>query len=62
MVDLDPERVESITLLKDAAATAIYVSKAANGVIVIETKSPLPGDLRITYAGNIRLELPDLSG
>lgn len=62
MVDLDPERVESITLLKDAAATAIYGSKAANGVIVIETKAPLPGDLRITYAGNIRLELPDLSG
>ena len=35
MVDMDPDRVESITLLKDAAATAIYGSRAANGVIVI---------------------------
>ena len=39
MVDMDPDRVESITLLKDAAATAIYGSRAANGVIVIESKS-----------------------
>lgn len=59
--DLDPERVESITLLKDAAATAIYGSKAANGVIVIETKSPAMGTLRVSYSGNVRLETPDLS-
>ncbi len=38
VLNLDPERVESITILKDAAATAIYGSKAANGVIVVETK------------------------
>ena len=59
---LNPADIETVTVLKDASATAIYGSKAANGVIVIETKAPLPGDLRITYAGNIRLELPDLSG
>ena len=38
--DLDPNRVSSITVLKDAAATAIYGSRAANGVVVVETKAP----------------------
>ena len=38
--DLDPNRVLSITILKDAAATAIYGSRAANGVVVVETKTP----------------------
>lgn len=61
MVDLDPDRVETITLLKDAAATAIYGSKAANGVIVIETKEPVAGSLRVTYGGNVRVEIPDLT-
>lgn len=60
MVDLDPDRVGSITLLKDAAATAIYGSKAANGVIVIETKVPETGALIISYGGNVRLQTPDL--
>lgn len=60
-VDLDPDRVESITLLKDAAATAIYGSRAANGVIVIESKIPKEGRLWVTYGGNVRIESPDLS-
>lgn len=61
MVDLDPDRVEAITLLKDAAATAIYGARAANGVIVIETKVPKAGRLWVTYSGNARVETPDLS-
>ncbi|MEG0797013.1 MAG: TonB-dependent receptor plug domain-containing protein, partial [Odoribacter sp.] len=61
MMDLDPDRVESITLLKDASATAIYGAKAANGVIVIETKVPEVGRLRVSYGGNVRVETPDLS-
>ncbi|WP_294143267.1 SusC/RagA family TonB-linked outer membrane protein [uncultured Sanguibacteroides sp.] len=61
MVDMDPDRVESITLLKDAAATAIYGSRAANGVIVIESKTPKEGRLWVTYGGNVRIETPDLS-
>lgn len=60
--DLDPERVETITILKDAAATAIYGSKASNGVIVIETKAPAIGLLQVSYSGNVRIETPDLSG
>ena len=42
--DFDPNRIERITILKDAAATAIYGSRAANGVIVIETKHRFPAD------------------
>ena len=61
IMDLDPEQVESITLLKDAAATVIYGSEAANGVVVVETKAPKPGKLRFTYNGNYGLEWPDLS-
>lgn len=44
--DLDVNRIASVTSLKDAAATAIYGSRAANGVIVITTKTPLEGKLR----------------
>ncbi len=43
IVDLNMERVASVTILKDAASTAIYGSRAANGVVVVETKRPLPG-------------------
>lgn len=61
IMDLDPGQVESITLLKDAAATVIYGSEAANGVVVVETKAPEAGRLRFTYNGNYKLEMPDLS-
>lgn len=61
IVDLDPERVESITILKDAAATAIYGSKAANGVVVFETKKPVEGALRLSYSTNLGITVPDLT-
>lgn len=61
VMDLDMERVASITILKDAASTAIYGSKAANGVVVIETKQPLPGQLRISYNSNFNVSAPDFS-
>lgn len=59
--DLDPSLVKSITILKDAASTAIYGSRAANGVVVIETISPEEGELRVTYVFNGGLSTPDLS-
>ncbi|WP_157273870.1 SusC/RagA family TonB-linked outer membrane protein [Pedobacter sp. BAL39] len=59
--DLSMDRVESITLLKDASATAIYGSKAANGVVVVETKRPTPGQLRINYNLNTTVSFADLS-
>ncbi|WEK37534.1 MAG: SusC/RagA family TonB-linked outer membrane protein [Candidatus Pseudobacter hemicellulosilyticus] len=59
--DLDMNRVASITLLKDAASTALYGSKAANGVVVVETKRPVPGKLQVSYVGDFSANLPDLS-
>ena len=59
--DLDMNRVASITILKDAAAKAIYGSKAANGVVVIETIMPQEGQLKLSYNGNLNVEVPDLS-
>ena len=59
--DLSMDRVQSITVLKDAAATAIYGSKAANGVVVVETKLPAMGSLRVNYNGNLQLTFADLS-
>ena len=61
IIDLDPEQIGSITLLKDAAAMAIYGSQASNGVVIVETKAPQPGKLRVTYNGSYKLEWPDLS-
>lgn len=61
IVDMDMNRVESITVLKDASAKAIYGSKAANGVIVIETKKLSGNEQRVTYNGTLSLEVPDLS-
>lgn len=61
IVDLDINRVESVTLLKDAASTAIYGARAANGVVVIETRKPKPGRMQLYYSGDFKMEIPDLS-
>lgn len=58
--DLDPTRIESMTILKDAAATAMYGSRAANGVVVITTVAPKPGEVRVSYNFTGTLEMPDL--
>lgn len=62
VADLDMNRISSVNILKDAAATAVYGSKAANGVIVITTKAPLPGKLQLTYNYELRVQAPDLTG
>lgn len=59
--DLDVNRIESITLLKDAAATAIYGSRASNGVLVITTKTPEDGKLQFSYNYELNASTPDLS-
>lgn len=59
--DLDPNRVSSISILKDASATAIYGSRASNGVVIIDTKSPESGKLRLNYTGSLDFEVADLS-
>lgn len=59
--DMNMNIIESITLLKDASAKAVYGSKAANGVVVIETKRPLKGKMRVSYAGSVDISVADLS-
>ena len=59
--DMDINRIESMTILKDAAATALYGSRAANGVVVVTTIAPKPGELQVSYIGALSFELPDLS-
>jgi len=59
--DLDINRVASVTILKDAGSTAIYGSKGANGVIVIETIRPKAGQLFLSYSGDYQIATPDLS-
>lgn len=59
--DMDMNRIESVTILKDAAATAMYGSQAANGVVVVTTLAPKPGEMRITYNLSGRADFPDLS-
>lgn len=50
---LNPDDVASVTVLKDASATAIYGSRGANGVIIIETKSGVVSGPQITYSGSM---------
>ncbi len=59
--DMDMNRVQSITILKDASAKAIYGSKGANGVIVIETTALTGTRSAVTYTGSVTMEAPDLS-
>ncbi len=59
--DLDMTRIHSVNILKDAAATAMYGSRAANGVIVIELRAPEAGKLRVQYNTTLSVEMPDLS-
>ena len=61
LMDLDMNRVESVTILKDASAKALYGSKAANGVLVIETKRLGGNQQRVTYYGDVSIEMPDLT-
>ena len=61
ILDLDPERVQSITILKDAAATSVYGSRAANGVVVVETKVAPDGVLSVSYNGTMTVQAPDLT-
>ena len=61
LYDFDPNRIQNITILKDAAATAIYGSRAANGVVVITTVAPKAGQLSVTYSLTGKVSTPDLS-
>ncbi|BAV05000.1 outer membrane protein [Filimonas lacunae] len=62
VMNLDMNRLASITILKDAASTAIYGSRASNGVIVIETVKPKADKVRMSYNTDWNFDFPDLSG
>ena len=59
--DMPSDDIESISVLKDAAATSFYGSKAANGVVVITTRPTQAGQLQVSYTGNFQVSVPDLS-
>ena len=59
--DMDPNRIETMTILKDAAATALYGSRAANGVVVITTVAPKEGEVQISYTMVGSVTMPDLT-
>ena len=59
--DMPSDDIESISVLKDAAATSFYGSKAANGVVVITTRPTQAGRLQVSYTGNFQVSVPDLS-
>ena len=63
---LDPNSIESISFLKDAASSAIYGSRAAYGVVLVKTKGGKEGDLKISYDGSVAVKMatytPDVLG
>ena len=61
LADFDINRVERVTILKDAAATALYGSRAANGVVVITTVAPKSGEVRVTYNMVGTISMPNLN-
>ncbi len=61
--NLNPDDIENVTVLKDAASAAIYGARAANGVILVTTKKGTKGQSNISYRGNYAIHsataLPD---
>lgn len=58
IADIDPNIVESMTVLKDASSVAIYGSRGSNGVILIQTKKGKQGTLQVTYKAQFTLAQP----
>lgn len=58
LVDLDPNNIENLTILKDASAVAIYGSRGSNGVILIQTKRGILGKAQVNYKGQLGFAEP----
>src|SRR5260221_9735659 len=58
LASLNPNDIETFTILKDASATAIYGSRASNGVIIITTKKGAAGKPKFSYNGNVSAASP----
>jgi TonB-linked SusC/RagA family outer membrane protein len=61
VLDLDINRIDKVTILKDAAATAPYGVRGGNGVLFIQTKKPTAGSFNVTYSAQVQIATPDLS-
>ncbi|MFD2598208.1 SusC/RagA family TonB-linked outer membrane protein [Sphingobacterium corticis] len=61
IVDLDMNMIASVTILRDASATAIYGSRGANGVMAVNTIVPKPGKIFVNVNNDFRLSTPNLS-
>jgi TonB-dependent SusC/RagA subfamily outer membrane receptor len=62
-MDIDPENIEEITILRGAAATALYGSRAANGAVIIKSKQGKPGQpLQFNYSAEARADRPIIEG
>ena len=58
LADINPAEIESISVLKDASTAAIYGARAANGVILITTKSGKEGKVQVSYNGYVGFNRP----
>ncbi|WP_109831904.1 SusC/RagA family TonB-linked outer membrane protein [Reichenbachiella versicolor] len=58
MNNIDPNEIASVTVLKDASATAVYGSRAANGAIIVTTKSGKKGEVKVSFTANFGVKLP----
>ena len=58
LASINPNDIESIDIAKDAAATAIYGSRAANGVVYITTKKGRPGKAKVSYNASVSVTKP----
>lgn len=58
MSSINPADIESLEILKDASATAIYGSRGANGVILITTKSGKAEKMKVSYSGSVGIQSP----
>ena len=61
MFDLDPNSGTFYHDIERCGSNGIYGSRAANGVVVIETEAPKPGKLQLSYNGSMNFEVADLS-
>jgi len=57
---LDPNEIESVTVLKDAASASVYGARAANGVVLITTKRGKEGKTKISYTGSLGFQTPTI--
>lgn len=60
--NINPSEIETFTILKDASASALYGSRAANGVVLITTKHARPGDAKVEINGNFGIQAIPMKG